>query len=346
MIILKKHHCKLSVYASILCVSLLITGTQIGLYRQSATANKKEQINTNKSYVKAVDEYYAKQVGNQDTKVSKSNVKSEDEIQNDRVMILMFHRFTKSDDKPKDKITMRVKDFRTVLEDLYASNFRPVSMNDFLTDNYNIKAGCKPIVLTFDDGIGNQLSLEKGADGKLKAKSDCAVGVLEEMNKKYSDFNLRGVFYLNFDVNFFDGEGTKTERLQYLIDKGFEIGNHTYSHKLLDKASSKEIQNQIGRAQYELEQLLPGYKMQTFALPGGRKVSKKNEPLLLSGEYKGVQYKHEAVVFAAWKPTPAHFSKEYDNTHIMRVEATAVRRAYDQVWWDENQEKARLYVKN
>ena len=166
------------------------------------------------------------------------------------------------------------------------------------------------------------------------------------MNKKYKDFNLKGVFYLNFDVNFFDGEGTKEERLQYLIDKGFEIGNHTYSHQLLDNASAKEIRMQIGKAQCELEQYLPGYKMKTFALPGGRRVSKKKENLLLEGEYKGVTYKHEAIIYAAWRPTPAHFSKEYDNTHISRVEATAKRRAYDQVWWDENQEKARLYVKN
>ena len=90
---------------------------------------------------------------------------------------------------------------------------------------------------------------------------------MEEFYKKHPDFGLNGTFYIN-GSSFFEGAGSQKERLEYLINKGFEIGNHTNTHVYFNKASSEQIQKEVG-AVNNLVNKLTGYKINSLALPFG-----------------------------------------------------------------------------
>jgi len=45
---------------------------------------------------------------------------------------------------------------------------------------------------------------------------------MEEFYEKHPDFGLKGTFYVNLGNSTFEGAGTLQQRLQYLVDKGFE----------------------------------------------------------------------------------------------------------------------------
>ena len=63
---------------------------------------------------------------------------------------------------------------------------------------------------------------------------------MEEFYSKYPDFGLEGTFFVNLGLSTFSGK-TLSERLN-LIDKGFEIGNHTLNHiNLTDVKSSDKL---------------------------------------------------------------------------------------------------------
>jgi len=88
---------------------------------------------------------------------------------------------------------------------------------------------------------------------------------MEEFYEKHPDFGLKGTFYVNLGNSTFEGAGTLQQRLQYLVDKGFEIGNHTYTHiNLKDTTSAQKIQEEIAKNQRTIAELIPGYKMTTF----------------------------------------------------------------------------------
>ena len=124
-----------------------------------------------------------------------------------------------------------------------------------------------PIVLTFDDGTKGQFNLVRNESGDLVANPKSAVGIMEEFYKEHSDFGLNGTFYIN-GTSFFEGEGTSKERLEYLINKGFEIGNHTNTHVYFNKASKEQIEKEVG-AVSNLVYDLTGYKINSLALPFG-----------------------------------------------------------------------------
>ena len=68
---------------------------------------------------------------------------------------------------------------------------------------------------------------------------------MEKFYEEHPDFGLNGTFYIN-GTSFVEGEGTNKERLEYLISKGFEIGNHTNTHVYFNKATAEQIQKEIG----------------------------------------------------------------------------------------------------
>lgn len=221
-----------------------------------------------------------------------------------KIMIVMFHNFVETFSETKydnGEYTMTFDSFRELLHNLYERNYRPVSLKDYLENNISIPAGCIPIVFTFDDGTPGQFNLVE-ENGVLKANRNSAVGIMEEFSETHPDFELKGTFFVNLGISTFSGKGTLLERLEYLIEKGFEIGNHTLNHADLTAVKSAEkMLQEVGGNQKKMYELVPGYKMFAFSLPYGNPAKSLFE-YVISGEYDGVKYENLAVFEVGAEP--------------------------------------------
>lgn len=264
-----------------------------------------------------------------------------------KVMVVMFHNFvetftpTASD---PGEYTTTFNEFNKLLNTLYEKGYRLVNLNDFLNNNVNVPAGCVPMIFTFDDGTTGQFSLVE-ENGKLTANKNSAVGIMQEFHKKHPDFGLKGTFYVNLGNRTFEGKGTLAERLKYLADNGFEIGNHTYTHVSLPQVKSAEkIQQEIGGNQKKLQELLPGYSMTTFSLPYGQ-ASNELKQYVIKGEFEGAKYDHQAIVEVGAGPTLSTVNKKSVPLSMSRVRATGMKAVQaDMDWWLKNISRADEYV--
>jgi hypothetical protein len=242
-----------------------------------------------------------------------------------QIYILMFHGFIRDElaGTFSDRhYTMTFSQFRQTLQFLYDNDYRPIRMDEFLKGHIDVPLGKIPIVMTFDDGRAGQFNLiEK--NGELAVNPDSAVGIWMEFNEKYPDFKLKGTFYVNLGVATFDGSGTMGERLQYMIDLGFEIGNHTYSHEPLRLMTNKDdVIYQMGKNQEVMESLIPGYKFTSLALPFGEDVRVEElKEYVVKGSYMGTEYYNLGVLDCKWRPSYSPFDSTFDARSIYRVRA-------------------------
>lgn len=261
-----------------------------------------------------------------------------------KIMVVMFHNFV-DEYKSGDKYyTTTFTDFRKLLKELYNRNYRLISMNDFLNNNINVPAGCIPMVFTFDDGTAGQFNLVRQGD-VLVANKNSAVGIMEEFCNEYPDFGLKATFYVNLGVSTFKGEGTLEERLKYLIDKGFEIGNHTYTHINLKKASSADIiQKEIGMNQKIIQQLIPGYVMETLSMPYGLP-SKDLQEYVYRGKFENITYDHKGIMEVGWDPSVSPIHKNFNPLSIHRVRASGIVPVdADLQWWLSKLSRDEQYI--
>lgn len=261
-----------------------------------------------------------------------------------KVMVVMFHNFIESYKSGDKEYTTTFDDFRKLLTTLYDKGYRLINVNDYLNNNISVPAGYMPMMFTFDDGTSGQFNLVE-EDGKLVVNKQSAVGIMEEFNKVHPDFGLKGTLYVNLGLKTFDGKGTVAERLKYLIDKGFEIGNHTMTHiKLNEVKSADVIQKEIGGNQKKMYELVPGYKMTSFALPFGLP-SKELQRYVAKGEFEGVQYENLAIMEVGWDPTNSQLNKKYNPLSTHRVRASGIKPVdADLGWWLKNVSRSEQYI--
>lgn len=261
----------------------------------------------------------------------------------DEIMIVMFHNFV-NEFKPSKyyngEYTTTFNDFRKLLQTLYDKGYRLVSLKDYLDNNMNVPAGCTPIVFTFDDATRGQFQLVEG-NGTLTVDRNTAVGILEEFYKEHPDFGLAGTFYVNLgNDNTFGRTGTLEQRLRYLIDRGFEIGNHTLNHtNLKEVKTADEVQKVIGANEKKMEEIIPGYRMNTFALPFGAPAGDLVN-YVEKGEYQGTGYYNRAVMLVGANPAQPPASKKFNPLKTPRVRAAGINRVNaDLSWWLEQMDK-------
>lgn len=246
------------------------------------------------------------------------------------IMILMYHKFAKNSNG--DVWTRSFDDFKNDLEVLYKNNYRPISMTDYLTNNIDVPYGMTPVVLTFDDGSAGQLAFE-WIDDELVIKENTAVKIMQDFNQDHPDFKLKGTFYIT-GTNFFGAKGTFTQRLTYLTDLGFEIGNLTKSHYALGNADTADkVIEEVGGFVKFLDEYLPGYKVNSLSLPGGSR-SKSFEKYMYEGEYEGFEYVNKGVVsiynsFPAKSPT----NSEVNFKNIPRIKVSDDKKGLE--YWIE-----------
>ncbi|MEN8905012.1 MAG: polysaccharide deacetylase family protein [Clostridiales bacterium] len=310
----------------------------------SKSDNEKESKESDKESSSETKKLDSKEETKKAVKINYEEVKPNE---SGKVMVVMFHNFVEefeAQEYDSGEYTTTFDDFEKLLPNLYEKGYRLVSLNDFLKNDIDVPAGTIPMIFTFDDATSGQFNLIK-SDGKLKANPKTAVGIMEKFNKEHSDFGMEATFFVNLGVDTFEGKGTLAERLKYLVDKGFEIGNHTYTHiNLKDTQSSEEIIKEVGGNQKKMSELIPNYKFNTFSLPFGAPTVDLIDDVV-KGEFEGEKYKHAALMEVGWDPNLAPVNPEFNPLSVHRVRASGIEPVQaDLAWWMDNISREEQFV--
>ena len=214
--------------------------------------------------------------------------------------------------------------FRNDLEFYYNEGYRMVRLIDYVNGDINTELGKSPLILTFDDGDKTNFNvLGRNEDGSLKIDPNCAVGILEEFKKKYPDFNVTATFFVMSGL--FGQDEYNEEILKWLVDNGYDVGNHTKNHVNFRSATSTQSQNEVGYMYELLESIIPGKYVNIIALPYGSPGDKghSNFKYTLSGSYNGKEYNTISTLRVGWMSEVSPFNKNFDKTFLKRI------RAYD-----------------
>lgn len=232
------------------------------------------------------------------------------------VMVVMYHGLGR-----KNSAYVRTPEsFRADLETYYEMGFRPVNLSDYVDGNIDVEAGMTPIVLTFDDGNKSNFNLIE-EEGQWGVDPNSAVGIILDFNEQHPDWALKGSFFLNGGTPFGQKEHIDY-KVNWLVDNGFEVGNHSYGHEDLTEQDEAGIQRTLGKNIQEIESRIEGYTVNTLALPFGKRPKDQGRyDLVTAGEYEGVPYEHKAILLVGWKPEVSVFDKSFDPLAIMRVQS-------------------------
>lgn len=243
-----------------------------------------------------------------------------------RIPILMYHAIngpafhgTRYD---RNGLNIAPETFRKQLAMMYAAHWYPVNMRDVLTSHMAVPAGKTPVVITFDDARGTQFRyLSNGT-----IDPNCAVGILEAFHKTHPDWPLRATFYIlpksAWNPAPFWQPGTETKKLRYLTSEGFELANHTTTHRLLTRLSASELCWEMAECQRYVTDRVPGVIMDTMALPGG--AAPKNHalwPCLLRGHLGKIAYHNRCILMAWGGPSRSWADKKFDPQRVTRIGA-------------------------
>ncbi len=248
-----------------------------------------------------------------------------------RVPIMMYHGIVDTTTNQytggnvdKDGYNRTSNAFLEDLEMYYGKGYRMIRLKDYIDGNIDVSLGYSPIILTFDDGNANNFRvIKKNEDGSLEFDPNSAIGVLEKIKKKYPDFNVTATFFLNGGLC--NQPEYNEDIIKFLLENGYDIGNHTISHVDFTKISIYKTKEEVGNMYKKLENLIPGKYVNIIALPFGSPYSKghKNYEFILNGEYDGFKYNTEAALRVGWEPEVSPFDTSFDKTFLKRV------RAYD-----------------
>lgn len=225
------------------------------------------------------------------------------------VPVLMHHRVVPDRDSEYD---LTPQEFRAELQRLWKDGFVPITAAALATGKIDVPAGKKPVVMTFDDGSPSQFALRP--DGTVRP--DTAVGIMLAFAQKHPDFTPAGTFYVNADP--FALGANVGRGLRWLMQHGFEIGNHSYSHANLSQLDDARVQRELAQEARLIQQAVPGYKIRTMALPFGAMPA--NKALAVRGRSSGgTSYGPYAVMLVGANPAPSPFSGDFDAAAVPRI---------------------------
>lgn len=236
-----------------------------------------------------------------------------------KIMVLMYHNIG---DEEKEWIRTPAN-FIKDLETLYEKGYRPVSLRDYVSGNIATEQGFTPVVITFDDG--NLNNFEYLEDGRIGENS--AVALLMDFHESHEDFPLEATFFVNGELPFRQKSLVK-QKLNFIVENGMDIGNHTRDHISLKSAGIEEIQEQIGsQARFLKETLGRGdYEIDALALPfGERPKNQEAAEYLAQGSYEGVPYQNIAILNVGWNPGYSPYDSRFNPAAIPRVRASETK---------------------
>jgi peptidoglycan/xylan/chitin deacetylase (PgdA/CDA1 family) len=207
---------------------------------------------------------------------------------------------------------MTPSQFQGELMRLWRDGFYPVTAAAFVSGHMNVPKGKSPVVLTFDDATNNQIGFLP--DGSLDPNT--AVGIMEAFAHAHPDFPATGTFYIPRNV--FDGNGSTGSRtLNWLVENGFELGNHTRDHIPFNKLDATTVQKELVQGGHVITDRIKGYDVKTMALPLGALPTPRS--LATNGSWHGEQYHFEGVFLDGAEPSPSPFSTKFTPGAIPRI---------------------------
>lgn len=236
-----------------------------------------------------------------------------------KIMVLMYHNIGSVEKEWVRTPENFTKDMNT----LYEKGYRPISLTDYVKGNINVEQGCTPVVITFDDGNGN--NFEYLPDGTISKTS--AVGLLLDFHEKHKDFPLEATFFITSDVPFAQ-KGMESKKLSFIVEQGMDIGNHTVGHPNFTSSSADKIQKEIGSQAQFLQKLInkDGYVVDTLALPfGSRPKDSTLTKYLQAGTYNGAAYSNIAILNVGWNPAYSPYDTKFNNLSIPRIRASEMK---------------------
>lgn len=249
------------------------------------------------------------------------------------VPIMMYHGIhNKTNDETeytggnvdKDGYQRTAEAFRKDLEFYYQEGYRMIHLNDYVDGKIDVELGKSPIILTFDDGLANNIKVT-GLDesGNIIIDPNSAVGILEEFKKKYPDYHVTATFFIN--AGLFSQEKYNDKIIEWLLENNYDIGNHTYSHANLSNTTKEGTIKEIGSMYKILEEKTQGKYVKIVALPFGTPYVKThaNFDSIISGIYEDTTYNTKATMRVGWESEVSPFSKKFDSHFLKRI------RAYD-----------------
>jgi peptidoglycan/xylan/chitin deacetylase (PgdA/CDA1 family) len=235
-----------------------------------------------------------------------------------KIMILEYHQIG----YPESQWRRTPENFRKDLEMMYENDYYPIPLQDLVNGNIKAPAGKTPFVITFDDSSAGQFRYLK-KEGRLEIDPKSGVGIMEQFKKEHPDFPLTATFYVlpgtGKNNRLFGQEEYIREKLNFLVQNGYEIGNHSYWHENLSKVDDLAVQKQLALAVKEIQSFVPGYQVKSFALPYG--IHPNNRILARQGEYQGIKYNHNSVMLVGSGPVPSPYSTEFNPYKMERIQA-------------------------
>lgn len=229
------------------------------------------------------------------------------------VMVIMYHNLVDSEDK-EGLYARSYANFRKDLERIHKEGYYLIRLKDLVKGDIYVPAGKTPMVLTFDDGHPSDIKFLPNGE----IDPNCVVGILEGMKRDYPDFNATASFYLNSPVIFGD-KPVDPKKIQYLIDNGYEVGNHTVNHYNIRKLGEKSM-DAVKEEIFKQQELITGFTKEnefTFAVPFGEKPEGYRE--YFSSDIWLKPYRMIASLNVGWNPIKSPFSVNFDPYSINRI---------------------------
>ncbi len=317
---------------SIVTLAIIATGCSSATFVYEE--NKEEPTINSSVYEETVNETATNKPTEplEETKEEKQDQKAEIDLQEvkpneaGQIMVLMYHAIG----EPEAEFRRTPENLRQDLKYLYDNGYRPISLKDYVSGNITTEAGYTPIVLTFDDGWQDNFSMIQDEKGEWVIEPNSAIAILEKFHEEYPDFPLEATFFINDDP--FEQQEYLEYKLNYIVEKGMDIGNHTLTHVNFTSVDITRIQKEISSVSKLVNKYLPNYEVNTLALPfGSRPKDKALYKYLDSGIYEEVDYNNIAILNVGWDPYKSPYHKDFNSLSIHRVRASDLQEYVDGV---------------
>ena len=271
-----------------------------------------------------------------------------------RIPIIMYHSVDDSRSFDSRGLNVSQATFRRHLKLLLQYGMYPINLRDLRSHSTlaQVPKGLIPVVLTFDDGRRSQFVMSPAGI----PTNQCAVGIFEQfIRDSAAGWKRRASFYVmpksTYNLEPFQQVGKAAAKLQYLVDAGYEVGNHTWSHRSLRRLSESQVVAELMRCFYGIRSLCPNTTMDTLCIPFGEYPKIPNWRKVLTNPLRQVTDMHSTVLMAWGGPSYSPFDKRYDHVRVTRIgvspnelENTLMRLARTETWYVSGGEAGVLHV--
>ena len=168
------------------------------------------------------------------------------------VPVFMYHNIVQEygPGEEGDVLFRTEAEFRDDLQFLYDNNFYIITYREYIENRITAPAGKHPAVLVFDDSRPNQFYYNVADDGSLDMDPHSAIGIMEDFFSTHPDFGHTAMFGV-IEIWCFDFEAPDQtqycqQKLQWLVDNGYEVANHTLDHQDLSNVTTEVFMDKVG----------------------------------------------------------------------------------------------------